>query len=219
MLMTKGELCPVWMIIWILFLNKNGVNLWRKWSETDINKITLFFAFLQIQVLHFHWAPVWGALAQVWPLAGTTWGQFAHLLCSDNIKGAVKNSGTHSTFLKLIGEGSLVWFGKVNRLAMCGCFHGCSSSEDKSDVERHQGVVGEEEDLQDEEPWWSPNSANSASSAMKRWTALGQLEGPPTSWSGVYWTAMIRPPGELVGDLTSRLFLSEMRKFFFPFLS
>ena len=34
-------------------------------------------------------------------------GQFAHLLCSDNIKGAVKNTRTHSTFLKPIGEGSL----------------------------------------------------------------------------------------------------------------
>ena len=33
---------------------------------------------------------------------------------------------------------------KVNRLAICGCFHGCSSSEDKGGVGRHQGVVGEE---------------------------------------------------------------------------
>ena len=28
-------------------------------------------------------------------------------------------------------------------------------AEDKGDVGRHQGVVGEEEDLRDEEPWRS----------------------------------------------------------------
>ena len=88
-------------------------------------------------------------------------------------------------------------------------------AENKGDVGRHQGVVGEEEDLRDEEPWRrSPKRTavqwkdEQLGVTWKVHRLLGQMG---------YWTAMIRPPGELVGDLTLSLFLSEMRKFF-PFL-
>ena len=137
-------------------------------------------------------------------------GQFAHLLCSNNIKGAVTNTRTHSTFLKQIGEGSLAWFEKLTDLQSAAAF--MDVAENKGDVGRHQGVVGEEEDLRDEEPWRrSPKRTavqwkdEQLGVTWKVHRLLGQMG---------YWTAMIRPPGELVGDLTSRLFLSEMRKFF-----